>query len=215
MTIEKLKRPQTLGEEIANAVSHGLGVALSLTATVVMIILGVINGSAAQIISGGVYGGSLIILYTASTLYHSLTNATAKYIFRILDHCSIFLLIFGTYAPISLLLIEGKTGTLLITVNGICAVVGIVFNAINLKKFAKISVLLYVIMGWMCIFTAKPLINSAPANQLMILLLGGIFYTVGIIFFALSKIKYMHFVWHIFVLMGSILQFVFVIYTCF
>lgn len=209
--MQKIVRNQTLGEEIANAISHGIGALLSIFATVLLIVLGAKKGDTAAIITAAFYGASLITLYTSSTLYHSLSNKKAKKVFRILDHCNIFILITGTYAPISVLMIGKNVGYLLLISNLICCILGIVLNAINIKKFKVISMILYVFMGWMCIFIAKPLIMAIPINQLLILFLGGVSYTIGIIFFAIKKIKYMHFIWHIFVLIGSVLQYIFIL----
>ena len=209
--MQKIVRNQTLGEEIANAISHGIGALLSIFATVLLIVLGAKKGDTAAIITAAFYGTSLITLYTSSTLYHSLSNKKAKKVFRILDHCNIFILITGTYAPISVLMIGENVGYLLLISNLICCILGIVLNAINIKKFKVISMILYVFMGWMCIFIAKPLIMAIPINQLLILFLGGVSYTIGIIFFAIKKIKYMHFIWHIFVLIGSVLQYIFIL----
>ncbi|MBQ7107554.1 MAG: hemolysin III family protein [Clostridia bacterium] len=210
----KQKPLQTLGEEISNSVSHGVGSILSILGTVILILLGVKEKSLAAIICGAFYGGSLIILYTVSCLYHSLKCNMAKRVFRILDHCSIFLLISGTYTPICILMIGGKTGYSLITVNLTCAIIGIILNAVNMKKWEKLSLILYVIMGWMCLFTIKPLIAAAPTDVLLLLVAGGVAYTLGIIFYKL-KIKYMHFIWHIFVLLGSILHYLFILYGCY
>ena len=205
---------QTLGEEISNAISHGIGSLFSIFGTVILIILGVWAKDLAGIIWGSFYGASLIILYTASCLYHSLKNNRAKVVFRILDHCSIFLLISGTYAPISVLIIGGMVGYSLIIVNIACAVIGIILNAINMKKWEKFSLILYVIMGWMCIFTIKPLVEAAPKNILWLLIGGGVAYPAGIIFYKL-KIKYMHFIWHLFVIVGSVLQYLFILFGCY
>lgn len=215
MKKEKVLRLQTLGEEIGNAVSHGAGALLGVFGTMILIFRGIAMNSLAAVLSGILYGGSLTILYTVSCLYHSLKRNRAKKVFRILDHCSIFLLISGTYAPISVLLIGGKTGWMLITVNTLCALIGIVLNAINMEKWEKLSLLLYVIMGWMCLFTVKPLIQSTPNRVLWLLVSGGIAYTFGIIFYKADDKKYMHFVWHLFVLVGSVLHFFYVLKSCY
>lgn len=215
MQSKSLKRPQTLGEEISNAVSHGIGGLLSIAGTVILIILGANAESVAAVIWGAFYGATLTILYTVSCLYHSLARNRAKKVFRVLDHCSIFLLISGTYAPISVLMIGGKIGFSLITVNIACAVLGILLNAINMEKWKKLSLLLYVIMGWMCLFTIKPIVDAVPKGILWLLIAGGVAYTVGIIFYKMSNKKYMHFIWHIFVLIGSILHYFFVLFGCY
>ena len=215
MQSKSLKRPQTLGEEISNAVSHGIGGLLSIAGTVILIILGANAESVAAVIWGVFYGATLTILYTVSCLYHSLARNRAKKVFRVLDHCSIFLLISGTYAPISVLMIGCKIGFSLITVNIACAVLGILLNAINMEKWKKLSLLLYVIMGWMCLFTIKPIVDAVPKGILWLLIAGGVAYTVGIIFYKMSNKKYMHFIWHIFVLIGSILHYFFVLFGCY
>lgn len=206
---------QTPGEEIANAVSHGIGALASLAGMILLIVLSAKQGNLATMICGLIYGLSLLILYTSSTLYHALTAPKAKRVFRILDHCNIFLLITGTYAPISVLMIGGRLGYGLLIANSACGILGILLNAINMKKFKAVSMVLYILMGWMCIFIAKPLMQAVPVNLLWLLLGGGIAYTVGIVFYALKKPKFMHFIWHIFVLAGSILQFVFILLGCY
>ncbi len=215
MKQKKLTRPQTIGEEISNSISHGIGTLLSIAGMIVLIMTGAINHGIDAVLCGIFYGVSLIILYTSSTLYHSLTNKTAKRIFQIFDHCSIFLLISGTYAPISVMMIEGVVGYALLITNTTCAIVGIILNAINMKRWKKTSMALYIVMGWMCLFTIKPIIDAAPNNLLWLLVLGGVAYTVGIIFYKLKKIKYMHFVWHLFVLMGSVMQYFFILLGCY
>lgn len=215
MKKEKYTRFQSMGEEIANAVSHGVGALLGVVGIILFTVLGLQMGSISAVLTGIFYGASLTVLYTVSCLYHSLKRNRAKKVFRILDHCSIFLLISGTYAPISLLMIGGVTGYILITVNTLCAVIGIVLNAINMKKWEKFSLVLYVIMGWMCLFTVKPLIESTTMDVLWYLISGGIAYTAGIIFYKLDKIKYMHFIWHLFVLLGSVLHFFFILKGCY
>ncbi len=212
----KQKRIQTIGEEIANAISHGVGSLLSIAATAVLIIYAACFSDALAVVSSALYGATLIILYTNSTLYHSLTNKTAKKVFRIFDHCSIFLLILGTYIPVSLSLMRNWIGWTLFGINMGCTVLGIVFNSINLEKATKISLILYIIMGWSVLLTAIPVfkvIFSKGIGAFLLLLIGGISYTVGVVFYK-SKKKYMHFIWHLFVLMGSVLHYFFVLFYC-
>ncbi len=202
---------QTLGEEIANAISHGVGALLAIAATVVLIVVANFRSDAIGIVSACIYGASLILLYTFSSLYHSLTNPTAKKVFRIFDHCSIFLLILGSYTPVCLTMIRGATGWGLFGINAFCTVLGIVFNAINLTRWKKISMLLYLIMGWSVIFSLKPLLSVITIPEFILVLAGGLCYTLGIIFYKNKRFKYMHFVWHLFVLAGSVLQYFFVL----
>lgn len=213
MNIEKNNKHivQTLGEEIANAVSHGVGALLSIAATVVLIVIASMRSDTIGIVSACLYGASLILLYTFSSLYHSLTNKTAKKVFQIFDHCTIFLLILGSYIPVCLTMIRGAVGWTLFGVNALCTILGITFNAINMTKWKKQSMILYVIMGWMIVFSLKPLMAVVTIPEFLIELAGGLCYTLGIIFYKNKRFKYMHFIWHLFVLAGSILQYIFVI----
>lgn len=198
------KRAYTLGEEIFNSVSHGVGAGISVAACVLMIIRAAIVGTAIQVVSVSIFGASLIILYMMSTLYHALTNPKAKKVFQIFDHCSIFILIAGTYTPYTLVAMKGALGwTIFGTLWGVTAL-GIVLNAIGIEKFKKLSMVLYVVMGWCVIFAIKPVVSYLGVWGSLLLLAGGIFYTVGIIFYAKKKIKYMHSIWHIFVVLGSV-----------
>ena len=213
--MEIKNRIQTLGEEIANAVSHGVGSLLSIAACVILIVRSAFHSTAIGVVSACIYGASLIILYTFSSLYHSLTNRKAKSVFRIFDHCSIFLLILGTYTPICLWMLKGALGWTLFGINAFCTVLGIVLNSINLKKFQKISMVLYILMGWSVIMSIKNVIAIIPFSGMMFLLIGGLLYTFGIIFYKMKNIKYMHFIWHLFVLGGSIVHYFFVLLYCY
>ncbi len=210
----KVKRKQTLGEEIANSISHGVGALLAIAGTVIAIVSAAVNTSSIGVVSAALYGASLILLYMFSTLYHSLTNVSAKRVFRIFDHCSIFILILGSYIPICLTLIGGALGWVLFGVNAFCTVLGIVFNSINLDRWSKASLVLYLIMGWSIVFSIKPFLAVVDKSGLPLLVLGGIAYTLGIIFYK-AKPKYMHFIWHLFVLAGSVLQYFFILFYVF
>lgn len=200
-------RNQSLGEEIANAVSHGAGVLLAAAGTVILIIKARAASSTMPAVSAALYGASLIILYTFSALYHSITNGTGKRVLRIFDHCSIFLLILGSYIPISLCLIRGAFGWTLFGINTACAVIGIVLTSIDLERWKKLLMALYIIMGWSIVLSAGSVVSAMEPRGLLLLLLGGIMYTLGIIFYKNKTTKYMHFVWHIFVLGGSVAHF--------
>ena len=205
MSGEKLNKRYTLGEEIFNAVSHGAGGLLSIAGTVVLIVLCAVYSDAWSVISACVYGASLIILYTMSTLYHAITNEKAKKFFRVMDHNTIFFLIAGTYTPFTLVTLRGKLGWILFGIVWGSALIGI--NSIDLEKFRKPSVVCYILMGWVIIIAVKPMLNSLPGLSLVFLLLGGIFYTVGVIFYSLKKIKWFHSVWHLFTVAGSVLHY--------
>ena len=210
----KVKRKQTLGEEIANAISHGVGTLVAIAGAVIVIVMAAINTSAIGVVSASLYGASLILLYLFSTLYHSFTNVGAKKVFRIFDHCSIFILILGTYIPICLTLIGGALGWVLFGINAFCTVLGVVFNSINLERWSKASLVLYVVMGWSIVFSIKPFLAVVDKAGLPFLVLGGLCYTLGIVFYK-AKHKYMHFVWHMFVLAGSVLHYFFILFYIF
>lgn len=202
-----VKKRYTLGEEIFNSVTHGVGSLLSIAGTVVLIVFSAINSDAFAVVSSAVYGASLIILYTMSTLYHSITNEKAKKFFRIMDHNTIFFLIAGTYTPYTLAVLRSPLGWVLFGVVWGAAAIGIVLNSIDLEKFSKISVVCYIAMGWVIIIAVKPLMSSMPFISFALLIAGGIFYTIGVIFYAIKKVKYFHSVWHIFTVIGSALHY--------
>lgn len=198
----------TLGEEITNAISHGLGSILGIVALTLCLTMSILHKTPYGITSSIVFGLSLIILYTISTIYHALKINMAKRIFRILDHCCIYLLIAGTYTPFTLIVLQGKIGYTLFAIVWISAIIGIVLNALDVEKYKVISMITYLLMGWVVIFAMKPLFSALPFNGFLLLLTGGIIYTIGAIIYGLGrKIKYMHSIWHFFVLIGSILHF--------
>ena len=206
MAAEKIKRPQSRGEEIANTISHGLGALLALAGAAPLAVRGILSGSPKVGFSLTAYGVSLVLLYTASAVYHAVRSPEMKRRLRIMDHCSIFILILGTYIPMSLLVVGGTTGWMLFLTNSTLAVIGITLNTIDLKRFDKLSLVLYALMGWLVVLAMKAIIVTLPPLGLGLLAGGGIAYTAGIIFYK-SQGKYMHFIWHLFVLAGSILQF--------
>lgn len=201
------KRKYTLGEEIFNSVSHGVGACLSIAGTVILIIASAFNGNAFAIVSSCIYGASLIILYTMSTLYHSFTNEKVKAFFRIMDHNTIFLLIAGTYTPITMYFLGDATGWILFAVVWAATIFGIVINSINLEKARIPSIFCYLAMGWVIIFAIKPLIETLPFISSLFLIIGGAFYTLGIIFYAIKKVKYFHSIWHLFTIAGSVFHY--------
>ncbi len=197
----------TLGEEIFNSVTHGVGGLLAIAGTAVLIVLAAIYSDAWGIVSSSIYGASLIILYTMSTLYHALTNRKAKTFFRIMDHDTIFLLIAGTYTPITLVPLRGALGWTLFGIVWGASVLGIVLNSIDLERFKKFSIVCYVAVGWVIVFAVKPMIQSCSPLSLWFLLIGGLCYTVGIVFYAIKTVKYFHSIWHIFTIAGSVFQY--------
>lgn len=202
----KLKK-YTLGEELMSAITHGVGAGLAITALVLCIIEGAKTG-ALNVVSGVIYGTSLIILYLMSTLYHSFKPNKAKKVFRVFDHCSIFLLIAGSYTPFTLITLNGLKGWIIFGIIWSCSILGIIFNSINLEKYKKISFILYLILGWTVIFDFKTLMANLAPTGFILLVSGGITYTLGaIVYLVGAKVKYMHSIWHFFVLAASILHF--------
>lgn len=200
----------TLGEELVSAISHGLGAAFSIVALVLLILKSVELESLRALISSLIYGISLIILYLMSTMYHSLSpKLKAKYVFRVLDHCSIYLLIIGTYAPILICAMANTKALVLFLIMSVIGITGIVLNSISLEKFKVYSFISYLILGWIVIFSWSDFMGILSSAALKFIIAGGIAYTLGaLIYLAGKKVKYMHSVWHFFVLAGSILHFI-------
>ncbi|MCL1791510.1 MAG: hemolysin III family protein [Peptococcaceae bacterium] len=201
----------TKGEETFNAVSHIVGGGLSIVALATCLIVAITSGSTWSVVSGVIYAVSLILLYTMSSLYHSLQPVGAKKVFQVIDHCSIFLLIAGTYTPLMLCTMRPEhpwlTLGIMLLVWG-CAIVGVTLNAIDLKKFAIFSMISYLGMGWSVLLIIKPFIEIFPLPGLILITTGGIAYTLGAVLYGLGrKHRYMHGVFHIFVLLGSVTHF--------
>lgn len=199
----------TKGEEIANSITHGVGVVLSIVGSVLLILESLKTSNNYAIVGVCVYCTSLIILYLGSTLYHSIPGRLAKKVLRILDHSSIYLLIAGTYTPIILILMNSDKKSLYILMFlWMIAILGIVFKIFWVDRFGVLSTILYILMGWAIVINVKAVLLLIPYNILVYIVLGGIAYTVGCIFFALDKMPYNHFIWHLFVMAGSALHYV-------
>lgn len=201
------KIPYTKGEEIFNSVTHIVGGGLCVAGTAVLVVMAAIYANALSVVSCSIYGATMIILYTMSSLYHMIKPDKAKKFFRVMDHNTIFLLIAGTYTPYSLIALRGVIGWVLFGIIWGLAALGILLNSIDLERFKIPSMICYIVMGWAIVFTLKPLIESISTLAFVFLLLGGIAYTGGIFFYAKKSIKYFHSVWHIFVVMGTVLQY--------
>lgn len=201
------KRKLTQGEEITNVILHGVGLGLAIAALVVLVVLSSMFGTVWHTVSFSIYGATLVILYLSSTLYHSFPHGKVKNIFKIFDHAAIYLLIAGTYTPISLITLRGGLGWAIFTVVWIIAVSGIVFKVFFVKKFKILSTLLYIAMGWLIVIAIKPLFLALNDTSVIFLVLGGVLYTAGTIFYAWRSLKYHHAIWHLFVLAGSICHF--------
>jgi hemolysin III len=195
-------------EEVMNAVTHGIGTLLSVAGLVLLTVLAYLHGDIWHIVSFSIYGTTLVLLYLASTLYHSFTNERIKRIFKILDHSAIYLLIAGTYTPFTLVPLHGVLGWTVFGVVWGLAVIGIVLKVFFAGRFNIVSTLCYLGMGWFIIFAIKPLIATVPALGMTWLLVGGLFYTLGSIFYLWKRIPFNHAIWHLFVLAGSISHFI-------
>ncbi|MBT1703377.1 PAQR family membrane homeostasis protein TrhA [Chryseosolibacter indicus] len=203
----------SIKEEIANAITHGIGAALAIAALVVLIVAASLCGTVWHIVGFSIYGAAMVILYFASTLYHSLTHLNAKSLFRKFDHMSIFLLIAGTYTPFCLTALPGWIGWTIFGITWACAVSGIVLKAFHTGKYERLSTFLYVVMGWLILPAIKPLYTAVNAQTFIFLMIGGVFYTAGTYFFLKDTIKpFYHSIWHLFVLAGSISHFFSVFY---
>lgn len=197
----------SLKEEIANSITHGIGFLLSIPALVMLIINAVETDNPWRIVSFSIFGATMIILYLCSTLFHSITHEKVKDFFEILDHSSIYLLIAGTYTPFVLVAIRGGLGWTLFGIVWALAIIGIVFKCYYVKKYIVTSTILYVIMGWLIVMAIVPLYHAIGTTGFMLLVGGGLLYTIGSIFYVMQKIPYFHAIWHLFVLAGSALMY--------
>ena len=194
-------------EEIANTISHGLGLVLAVVAVPVLVLSAMRAGSAGSIVGVSVFGGTMVLLYLASTLYHSLTHEAAKRLFRLFDHTAIFLLIAGTYTPFALGVLRGPWGWSLLAAIWTLALVGITLKINSRTRHSRITIVLYVIMGWLAVVAIKPILLLVPVPGILLILAGGIAYTGGLAFFAAQRIRYNHFIWHLFVIAGTVCHF--------
>jgi hemolysin III len=197
----------TLGEEIANSVTHGIGAGLGITALVILVTFAGLNGDTWQVASFAIFGSTLTLAYLSSTLYHSFQSPRVKSVFRIFDHSAIFLLIAGTYTPFTLVNMRGGWGwTLFGSIWGF-AIGGVVLKAIFIDRLRAIPMIMYVCMGWLIVIALKPLLTSLPVEGFVWLFIGGLSYTLGLIFFAWNSLPFNHAIWHLFVLGGSVCHF--------
>ena len=201
------KHTQSFSEEIANSVTHGIGAGLSIAALVILVVFAALQGDVWKIVSFCIYGVSLFVLYLVSTLYHSFTKPKLKRFFRVLDHSAIFLLIAGTYTPILLISMRGPWGWTLFGLIWLLACSGIFVKVFFFKKLKILSILFYIGMGWLIVIAIRPFLAMVPFAVNLWLLIGGVSYTIGVVFYAMKKIPFHHGIWHLFVLGGSISHF--------
>lgn len=197
----------SLAEEIAHTVTHGVGALLSIAGLTILVAFASLNGDVWHIVSSSIYGATLIILYSASSLYHGISHPIAKPILQQLDHAAIYLLIAGTYTPFMLVSLRGTWGWSLFGVIWTVAIVGIVLEFVDAQRFKKLSLWLYLGLGWIVLLAIKPMMASVETGGLILLLLGGLSYSLGVIFYVREQMAYHHVIWHLFVLAGSVLHF--------
>lgn len=207
MASETIQPRYAFVEEVVSSAIHGVGIVLSIVALTVLVAFATMHGDAWHVASVAVFGTTLILLYTASTLYHGIPNEIAKPTLRALDHIAIYLFIAGTYTPFTLISLRGPWGWSLFTVVWSLALLGIALELTSLKRFRAPAVALYVGMGWIALAAVGPLIEAVPSGGLWLLFLGGAAYTVGVPFYLWRRLPFSHAIWHGFVLLGSVLHF--------
>jgi len=213
--VEALKpeeRHQSLGEEIANSVSHGVGLLVALVALPILVTTAISRGDAAGIVGASVFAIAVMLLYFSSTLFHALPRGRAKRVFQILDHSAIYVLIAGTYTPFTLGVLRGDWGWTLFGLVWAFAIIGTVFKSLGGVRYTKFSTWMYLAMGWLVLIAAESVWTLVPAWGLFWLVAGGICYTAGAVFFLAERIRYFHFVWHLFVVTGTVCHFIAVLY---
>lgn len=207
MATELSENPYTVREEIAHAVSHGVGILLSIAGLALLVIFASRYGNAWHITSSSIYGATLILLYTASTLYHSIPQPAAKRVLRRIDHAAIFLLIAGTYTPFTLVTLRGGWGWALFGLVWGVALFGVVLETVVKRRIKWLSLSLYLGLGWLVVIAIGPLLKAVASGGLILLLAGGLCYSLGVIFYVWKRLSYHHAVWHLFVMAGSALHF--------
>ena len=211
----KVIRPYTVSEEVWCSVIHGVGAALGIAALVILVIFASLNGDAWAVVSTAIFGTCMILLYTASTIYHAIPFPNAKKKLKKFDHISIYYLIAGTYTPFLLVNLRGATGWTIFGIVWGLALLGTFLKIFTQSSGTKVwSIGLYLLMGWMIVFASKTLVTALPTIGLVFLILGGAFYTLGIIFYVWKSKKYTHAIWHFFVLVGTIMHFFAILYSC-
>ena len=206
------RRLQTNTEEWFNTISHGIAALASTVGFVLLVMLGNSSEQSFTLFSAIVFGVSLVLLYTFSTIYHGARNEKTKKVFQILDHCGIYLLIAGTYTPVLLVSIGGTTGWVIFGVQWTIALIGVAIKIFYTGKFDLILTLMYAVMGWMIVIRWQDLVDAIPGEALTLLLAGGISYTVGIVFYLIdTRVKFSHFIWHLFVMAGSLFHYIMIV----
>lgn len=204
----KVERKQTLREEFANSITHLIGILFSVVAISLLVTFSVLNGTAIHVFSCSIFGGSILLLYTFSTLYHAIQSDTIKPLLRTFDHSSIYFLIAGTYTPFLLIGVGGSIGWIYFGVIWGLVFLGVAFKVFFTHRFKVLSLVLYLGMGWLAVFLIEPLVEKLSVAALSLIAAGGISYTLGIIFYTNKKMPFAHAIWHLFVLSGTVLHFI-------
>jgi hemolysin III len=207
-THEEAAPPYPLGEEVANSITHGIGAGLAIAGLCVLVTLAARRGTAAHLAGCAVFGATLVVLYAASTLYHGIPHAAAKRVLQVLDHSAIYLLIAGSYTPFMLVTLRGVRGWVLLVIVWTAAAAGIVLCSTVGRRAHAVSVVLYIVMGWIAVVVFKPMMASLGPVGMGLVVGGGLVYTIGVAFYAWKRLPYHHAIWHLFVLGGSALHFV-------
>ena len=207
MTFNYSRRKPSPAEEMANSISHGLGLVASLAAAPVLLITAMKAGGVSTVFGAAVFAVTMVSLYLASTLYHTLPETRGKNFFRILDHAAIFLLIAGTYTPFTLGVMRGPWGWTLLGLIWTMAVIGLILKAVPATRYSRVSIVLYVLMGWLAVIAARPILLQVPLPGILWIVAGGLAYTGGLVFFGMHRLRFNHLIWHLFVIVGTVCHF--------
>ena len=204
----QVDRKQTIKEEFANTLTHLIGILLSIVAISLLVVFSVLKGTALHVVSCCIFGGTMLLLYTSSTLYHAIQSKELKPLLRSIDHISIYFLISGTYTPLLLLGLGGTLGWVYFGIVWTITLLGLVFKIFFIGRFEKLSLILYLGMGWLALLLIKPLVVNLSTEIICLIAAGGVAYTIGTVFYANKKMLYAHAIWHVFVLAGTVLHFI-------
>ncbi|WP_317041597.1 PAQR family membrane homeostasis protein TrhA [Cyclobacterium lianum] len=208
MMTQKGERKQSLEEEFANSITHLIGILFSIVAISLLVVFSVMNGTAIHVLSCSIFGGTILLMYTFSTLYHAISSSRIKPLLRTFDHISIYFLIAGTYTPFLLIGLGGTSGWVYFGIIWGLTLVGLVFKIYYTHRFSRFSLILYLSMGWLLIFFIRPLMDRLSPDTVLLLAAGGLAYTAGVIFYTNKRMRYAHAIWHLFVLAGTVFHFI-------
>lgn len=199
---------QNLREEFANSMTHLFGILFSIVAIALLVVFSVLNGTLIHVVSCSIFGATILLMYTFSTLYHAFPEGPVKSLLRTFDHISIYFLIAGTYTPFLLIGLKGNSGWIYVGIVWGLTLIGLVFKIFYTHRFSKLSLILYLSMGWLAVFFIRPLVAQLQPETIVLIAAGGLAYTIGVIFYTNKKMPYAHAIWHLFVLGGTVLHFI-------